>query len=461
MTRVRVVEGSCWPCKKRRIKCDLTRPVCHRCLKNGSTCDYNTRLIRWSTRPSVRVMPIIHQVSGFNQDGLSIAEKRALDYFRGRVWPLLQTLAEPCAPPLPVAITHRVVLLATCMLANSHRVLQDGKESRGSGFNVIRLECLAAIRSEVGDCCSGGSTEPLLVLLFAVLLFYLHDGFMELNDDAASTLSHHQGVLAILEQLGGIEPVLLTSQQSLQMLLSEFVSADLTTALLQGTPPSYSPTVWEAIDQGAVWWERDPLGRYSLATVFREMSTMAFYLDSLKNSCCNLSMEAIRAFEENLRPIYAPITTPITDDGSDSGSETTLMRSLNGTTVEVVHAFSLIRIFQHTALVYLYRAICGLPLTHPLVQQHVQSCLDCILDIERPSKTLHCVIFPLYVVGAHAQLLTHRQAVLDLMDFIYENMRFACVRAIGQAVRAIWDLNSIDLSWAELFSVLSPNVLVL
>jgi len=40
--RSRVIEGSCWTCRKRRIKCDLRKPSCTRCLDGGQTCSYRT-----------------------------------------------------------------------------------------------------------------------------------------------------------------------------------------------------------------------------------------------------------------------------------------------------------------------------------------------------------------------------------------------------------------------------------
>lgn len=168
--RIRTTKGSCWPCKKRRVKCDLAKPACRRCASAGTACDYNSRLIRWSTRPSSSVIPrgeVRLTVS------LDVCERRALDYFHRRVWPLLTTSKEPCAAPTPVALEHRVVLLAACVLSDSHRRLQDGHDAPGKR----RLECLAAVRTEIAGCCVDvQGTGTLVVLLFAVILLYFDDG---------------------------------------------------------------------------------------------------------------------------------------------------------------------------------------------------------------------------------------------------------------------------------------------
>lgn len=450
--RIRIVEGSCWPCKKRRVKCDLGKPICQRCSKVGATCDYNARLIRWSNRPSNNV-PASFQIASRGDRlsaSLAVYEKRALDYFHSRLWPLLSTTTEPCAPPTLIALEHRVVLLATCVVADSHRLLQDGRNSR-HGLNIKRLECLTAVRNEVDGCCQKGQGE-LITLLLAVLLLYYHDGFLECTQKSASTASHHSGVMAILEQLGGIYFVLGSCQDSLHMLLSEFASSDLTTAILQGRPPSFPPDLWDVIDQGSVWFSRDPLGRCSLSHVFQEMSHMAFYLDATTNQYEEFSMERIREFEAALRPVYAPLTVEDLDTTGESLGEKDL---------EGVQAFTLMRAFQHAALIYLYRAVCGLPTLHPLVQQHVQSCLDCIFEIKRPSKVLNCIIFPLCVAGAHSQSARHQKSVLNMVNVIYDDMRFGSIYAVSTALSAIWKEDSQNMTWSEIFAELSPHALIL
>ncbi|PGH05605.1 hypothetical protein AJ79_06772 [Helicocarpus griseus UAMH5409] len=35
----------CWSCRERRVKCDENRPVCHRCARNGTACNYGIRLV--------------------------------------------------------------------------------------------------------------------------------------------------------------------------------------------------------------------------------------------------------------------------------------------------------------------------------------------------------------------------------------------------------------------------------
>lgn len=465
--RIRVSKGSCWPCKKRRVKCDLSRPACRRCASSGTACDYNTRLIRWSTRPHGGVPSPRGEARLAVLLPLGACERRALDYFHRRVWPLLSTSREPCAAPTPVALEHRVVLLAACVLSDSHRRLQDG-DPRGHGGEAggtRRVECLAAVRTEIAGCSvvDVRETGPLVVLLFAVVLLYFDDGYVGCSLRSASTSSHHGGVLAILERLGSIHATLVKAPEPLHMLLSEFATTDLTSAVVRGGLPSFEPAVWDIIDHGPVWWGRDPLGRVSLAPVFREMAAMSFYLHATTGGSEDFSVARVREFEAALRPVYAPLT--IEDRGADDGQSTSSGASSDASpdaeAEEAVHAFTLVRAFQHAALLYLYRALCGLPVRHALVQQHVRSCLACISEIPRRAKVLNCVIFPLFVAGAHAVSVGEQRAVLEMADLLYDDMRFASIEAVKSVFKAVWFSDSTDQSWFDVFKHLNPHALVL
>ncbi|POS79323.1 hypothetical protein DHEL01_v202296 [Diaporthe helianthi] len=483
--RIRVAKGSCWPCKKRRVKCDLSKPVCRRCAAGGATCDYNSRLIRWSTRQSahviqVPVVPPAYHGSSISRTAvrltvsLDVCERQALDYFHRRVWPLLSTSKDPCAAPTPVALEHRVVLLAACVLSDSHRRLQDGAVSSGGGGggscdgpSERRLECLSAVRTEIGGCCVDvKGTGPLVALLFAVILLHFDDGYVGCTSRTASTSSHHSGVLAILERLGGIRSVLETAPEPLHMLISEFVTTDLTASIIRGRPPVFPPEVWDVIDQGPVWWSKDPLGRVSLASVFREMASMSLYLEATTTTTMaqDFSIERVRRFEAALRPVYAPLTLEDCDCQSTS-SRSSASPSSGGepsaAEMEAVHAFTLIRAFQHAALLYLYRAICGLPTRHALVQQHVKSCLGSIFEIPRQAKVLNCAIFPLFLAGCHAVSAEDQMAVMNMVDLLYDHMRFASIEAVRSVFKENWHSTQANTSWFGVFRNLGPNALVL
>lgn len=226
--RIRTVEGSCWSCKQRRVKCSLEKPVCRKCTVGGTKCSYDKILIKWDARPS-KGSPVGNQLclyhnslpgsSGYN---LAINERRAIDYFRSRVWPLFSTSAQPCPPPIALAMADRSVLLATCVMADSHRVLFDGRNSKENVHNK-RLHCITTVRKQLADA-SDSKGMPLSTVLVAVLLMYFSDGFVECNHPDSSTLSHHAGARAIINSLGGLSAIMSNGETSIKSTFLPFAN---------------------------------------------------------------------------------------------------------------------------------------------------------------------------------------------------------------------------------------------
>ncbi|KAL6247971.1 hypothetical protein RBB50_005319 [Rhinocladiella similis] len=457
--RIRTVEGSCWSCKQRRVKCSLEKPVCRKCTVGGTKCSYDKILIKWDARPS-KGSPVGNQLclyhnslpgsSGYN---LAINERRAIDYFRSRVWPLFSTSAQPCPPPIALAMADRSVLLATCVMADSHRVLFDGRNSKENVHNK-RLHCITTVRKQLADA-SDSKGMPLSTVLVAVLLMYFSDGFVECNHPDSSTLSHHAGARAIINSLGGLSAIMSNGETSIKMLLSEFATTDLTNALLHGTPPSFPSTTWEMMDMNAVWWEKTPSGMESFASMFKKMSELATYHDLVSLGQHEFSVHRIKDFEADLRPGYASISpVELTDHKEEEEDRKPL-------DPDMVPSSALLRAFQHSANLYLYRAVCGLPANHYVVQQHAQACLDCIMGMPPQSKALNCALFPLLVSGAHAFIDSSQQAILRKLDVVYSNLKFNAVKSIRSALEDLWKSPRQGGSWFEMFTGLDAQALVL
>jgi hypothetical protein len=179
------------------------------------------------------------------------------------------------------------------------------------------------------------------------------------------------------------------------MLLCEFASSNPTRSLLDNRLPRLPADIWKLIESGTVWWEKQRYGETSLASVFLTMAEMAFYRHSVQANRGELSMDEFRRFEAALQPIFAPLSIDHLGNGT--------VHLLQGThTPRAMYSIAFTRAFQHSATIYLYRAGCELHPQHYLVQRHVHSCIECIKSISCSSKAHNCIIFPLYVVGAHA-----------------------------------------------------------
>lgn len=460
--RQRTVQGSCWPCKQRRVKCDLVQPCCRRCILSGAKCSFDKLLVRWNSRPT-KSAPLAYQVActspkatlfGQLHDAhLASGELKSLDYFQAALWPLLTTATHPCPPPISLALEFEPVLLAMCELAEAHRVLQhDNSPNQLKSISEKRLNCLTSVRQQLHQNVS--NNESLSRLLVAVLLLYFLDGFIDCGEQSASTASHQAGVQAIVEQLGGLDALMGEGKKETPlMLLSEFASTDLTRALLDDRAPCFPGKIWQQIERGPVWWEKQPYG-VNLSVIFQTMTEMAFYRQSIQSNKEELHIDQVRDFERRLQPSVSVLSL----EHFGCPEEETLSKS-ELEKANQISAFT--RAFQHSALIYLYRAVCGLPPRHNLVQQHVSFCMGCIQAISPDSKAHNCIVFPLYVIGAHSFTSDHQSHILSKLDSIFRTIRFNSLLSIRAALEELWSSDRQEGDWKVLFSSLGRDVLVL
>ncbi|OAL55155.1 hypothetical protein IQ07DRAFT_659115 [Pyrenochaeta sp. DS3sAY3a] len=426
--RVKTVPGSCWTCKSRRIRCDLTKPICRHCIGVGATCEYAQNTSKRSLRPVPNV-PISFQPIAFPRGLNNTSEDKAILYFHGRLWPLLTVLDQPSSPPLQSVVDDLVVCSATCLLAESHRFLQDRRNAPPDTIGK-RKECIEAVNMEL-DRCSAGNTVGMRSLLFAILLLNFYEGYIECSKLSYPTLIHHNGIQATIDAMGGLQRVLTQEHRSLQVLISLFATADLTTKMLRGSVPSLAPVSWRLFKPDSVWWHEhlsDDASTLlpSLGGIFEQISNILIYRKSLIDNSATLSMSRIKDFEEALQPLYSPFTFA------------DLTRLDVPTNSELISHHAFLRAYQHTVLIYLYREVCGLPIGHPIVQQHVNGCLDAIDMVPRRSKTLNCLVFPLLVAGSHSRAVLRRRQVLRILIAIQSERKFISLQQIIEFSQSFW-----------------------
>lgn len=436
--RRRTVEGSCWPCKQRRVKCDLQKPMCRRCfISKTEDCSYDKLLLRWKKRPAKTVPECPPQLSierTLNSTHLAVNERRAVEYFKARLWPLFSTLHKPVPPPVALAMRSQPVLQALCVFAEEHRALQE----RGSSKQTLdrrRLHCLSTIRGQLSsEHCENASLSALLV---AVLLLYFLEGYVNCMSDDASTRCHLAGAIAIINAMGGFQSAWSSSDRITRMLLSELASTDLTDALLQDREPSFPPTIWEHMEPGSVWWESIS-GTKSLGSVLSTLSEMSIYHHRLQNGI-EICVDKVQAFERALQPTYSMLASPNGDAEQD------LFHPV------ATASLSLVRCFQHAGLIYLYSAIQNIPANHFLLQQHVHACLECIQGMDTRSRAQNCTLFPLYVAGAHSLLEAHRNCVMSTLETIHKNLRFESVLSVRETLLVLWEPSRSPTTWSGSF----------
>lgn len=382
---------------------------------------------------------------------LATNQKRALDYFGARLWPLFFTSLKPCPAPVSLARHSQAVLQAACIFADAHRALQD-REQSSQALISKRSNCLATIRENL---VSDTMQKPTLhLLLVAVLLLYLMDGYVDCTQQHASTQSHLAGAVAIINALGGFRSVRMSVNMETNMLLSEFASTDLTDALLRGRKPSFPADIWLDMESGPVWWDPAEHAIESLGSVFATLAKMSFYVHDLhgEDPC---PMETVNAFERSLQPSFPSLGNFCQFAPDDSIVDSQASRE------RTIFSQSLCRAFQHAAMIYLYRSVCCIAMTHVIVQQHVQACLDCINGINVDSKVNNCTLFPLYIAGAHSLAQSQRDAVIHRLDVIYDKIRFQSIHSMKASLEQIWQPSHKPGAWSDTFTDLTIGTLVI
>jgi len=386
-------------------------------------------------------------------DDMSLAtnQKRALDYFGARLWPLFFTSLKPCPAPVSLARHSSAVLQAACIFADAHRALQDRGQSSQALISK-RSNCLATVREDLVSDTMQKST--LHLLLVAVLLLYLMDGYVDCTQQHASTQAHLAGAVAIINALGGFHAVRSSAEMETNMLLSEFASTDLTDALLRGRKPSFPANIWLDMESGPVWWDPADHASASLGNVFATLARMSFYVHELQNEdLC--PMETVDAFERTLQPSFPSLGNfvQLASDANDAESQAVRERT--------IFSQSLCRAFQHAAMIYLYRSVCCIATPHVIVQQHVQACLECINGIGVESKVNNCTLFPLYIAGAHSLSQPQRDAVTYRLDAIYGKIRFQSIHSMKASLEQIWQPSYQPGAWNDTFTDLTIGTLVI
>lgn len=479
--RIRTVEGGCWTCHKRRVICDLMKPVCQKCTKAGlgSSCNFDQRLLKWQDGVAARghlagkKIPV-KELAPPTSD-ISIAERDALHYFQHDLWPKLIISNSTSPPPMTSVLGCHPLLLAICASAEAHRAMRrihnysisydyNGEVDKDRGQSVTnatkdrspntRLACVKALRSSLANASSQqGKAKNLTAMMLTAIFLCVLDGYIAPHDEMASCTGHQLGVHAIVDALGGPEKALARVKGGELIILSEFFCMDLTRALVRGENPYLPPNLWASLDASMAFWgnlgEPESLGR-----IFEELSTMARHVYLYDNTPELANVGLIRRFEENLQPPQQRISV------IDYDSEEVDVADVDEE-CRVAYGQSLVRSFRHCALIYLYRAICKLQTHHRLVQREVHLCLEAASALSRQERLQNCSLFPLCVAGAHSLADAHREAVISSLMRIGQDLGFGSVQWLRESLQSLWLPGNQDMDWRSMFVDFNEKIFVL
>lgn len=192
----------CQQCKKRRLKCDETQPICRRCQLRGDDCSGSARVEQWQTTvlsPAVRsARPLPPLRPGLCDDDL-------LHYFAAVVikdMVLEVNTATPLPPVLDPYIRRSKALLhaaRSLSIAHLHRFEPSSIPHLLNDYQCALVALRKEVEQEVADkqCSTHDALHRLL--LGALFLIVLHAWFNDSGKD--SGLLHLRGATATIDLL--------------------------------------------------------------------------------------------------------------------------------------------------------------------------------------------------------------------------------------------------------------------
>ncbi len=451
MRRSRVIQGSCWACKKRRIKCDLQSPSCTRCLDRGQTCSYSTTPpIKWVGGGATRGRLASRRPASSPFSGLVLASSpgsqplqsgEAVLYFASAVLPRFQILGDESSWDLGGAMQDEALRQSIVAVSQAHYL----RCSKLDVYNVavVRERARQAAIEGFRRCLEQDSHSESSVqrLLEINIFFCMLDGMIEPSGEPHAATCHLRGGWAMLRKWPDTPTRMLLQGDTPAHLLSIYATMDLVHALLHGNKPFFESTIW-GMFAGVRTWFGVPQAGDRFLDILAAFSDMA-RLGSLVYT--NLPLDTVSLVEKCLAPIEAALGSERDEDGSFDGAGSGLSSSWA----------SLCSIYEACGLIYLQRALRLRPATDDAVQMAARRGVEKLMDKNLPMMMRHCAVFPMLVIGTHCTLTEDRRAILRAISPSSSNLSFGSMQLMDGFLKAYWAREGACETWWQTFGSLS------
>ncbi|EME41559.1 hypothetical protein DOTSEDRAFT_156493 [Dothistroma septosporum NZE10] len=471
----RVVEGSCWTCKKRRLKCDLTRPICGKCLTSSSPCSYTSKQLQWvggaavrgrlkSMGPSTAFADALRtRRASAPETGLVICNATMmlppspcsasptlpaslLMYFRNAVWPRLQLSEHPIELDDAMLIHEPVLLEAILAVSQAHHHLLLASENsctvtpESQNLEGARRSALAKLRSRIE--CGTGSVEDARQLLEIVCIFCILDGVISPGEDSDASEQHLRGGCSILAHWETVTSKMLLAGGLQAYLLTAFATMDLVRSMLSGHRPFFEPTTWPMFAGVKAWWGDLACGDPFLA-LLKTYSELA-YIGSMVHSHLS-SNEAHFLAEKCLPGLWLSLEVA-----------NMCASCPDFTTPEEWTAFC--ALYRAAAIVYIYRALQNRSIDDDSVQAVVRTAVSSLVDRPLAGMMTHCLILPLVVIGSHCLYTQDVRAISCIIASSTSYLAFGNTILMTAFLENVWRHTEKKATWWDMFKPLSKNV---
>jgi hypothetical protein len=338
---------------------------------------------------------------------------------------------------LKILAQDPILIQSIIAVANAHQTYAyrspDDKsalsriQDRNNALRLFRKHLMVANNDEVNNS-----------LFIANVLLCILDGIIEPPSTETSATHHHIiGGKAILKHWGGVHGIFKQKGELPILMLSIFATMDLTHALLMGDDPYFEASSWAEFGGGEPLWGNVPSNDGYLETM-AILSQLATLGHGVRHSKSTVPIGILLSIQMALEQ-QASRQVSNEEDSTEKAAWAAFCS-----------------VYRYTASVYLYRALSGLDVDHPLVQQVVTGCMDVVGGTDLTHKLHHCILFPLLVVGTHCMHNEQRDLVRRSIVQTATYLSFESLRSLESFLERRWEKldgrsECIQSSWWEYF----------
>jgi hypothetical protein len=441
----RVVPGSCWPCRKRRVRCDLSQPSCIRCEDGGQACHYGLAApVKWvggmacrgRFAPSNQPNALTRSLSNSEFD-----DERTAQYFSHAVLGRFQL----CENPVEIldiarAMEESPLRQTIAAVSYAHHRLLSKSTSQELVHQNARTNALRCFREQLG---TGLESETAAQELFILnILFCMLDGMIEPQSELNASIHHLKGGFAMIARWTQMPQNMLLKQGLEAHLFSVFATMDLVHAIFSGDKPFLEPMTWLMFTGVHAWWgcikngDRFP----ALLNIFSEMACLGALVHTQLPGA-----DSTRLIEHCLPAVKAQMATLPPAAGPD--------------TILSEHWATFCALYEAAAMIFLERALRQCSVDDDVVQTTLKQAIGVLSTHTLPGMMGHCTLMPLLIIGAHCLRPDDQNTIKRAISPTVFYLSFGCLQFLADFFDDLWHREDMRITWVDMFRSVS-NVFI-
>lgn len=446
--RIRVVEGSCSHCRRRRVVCDLQKPACRKCVTSQHSCDYEAKALKWVNGAAIKGPRAPVKASGTAHGRpLSLTpalhDEQLVSYFENMVLPRFNLSTAPLSADVHAIRNDPALWNVILTIAAAHFKLY-GKVTLSYttlATRKARLDVMTQYRKRLENTSTSSFDAQYLFMTAGYLC--LLDGVIEPSEEATASLIHLDGGKAILDRWNHLPETMLTRKGLQAHLLSNFATVDLFRCILRGQMPYFESRLWAKFATIDCWWGNLPVGDQFL-------TIMATFSDLALIGCSKRPRGHRGSISEVL------------DSTEALGMEELNQRSMTAAPEEHADQYAepwalFCSAYRVSTVIYVYRALLGLPKTDRAVQNMVHEGVHALCGKQLQGKLSSCLLFPTLIIGANCISSEQQIRIRGGLSQTASYLSFGNVQILSRFLEHVWNKPQMSVDWWDTFDDLPDN----